>query len=253
MGIEEKWDLFGAKNIYKSANIYNVLKTPTLLEAQKQRKDALIFDLNIQDNDMNTIALHIRSNIQNVAEEIMGKTKEFPKKPPVPWWSEETAKVIRFRKNALKKFLRYPSQENLEDYIIRRDNAREVIRDAKTNSWRSYTETIAPDTPPTELWGKIRAISGKSTRKQITQIQTNDGTINNPWEIANSIGDHFVEVSADSQWTDRALIHKTRIGNILQSQLIYQQDNTIHDYNGRITVFVRNHPSAGYSVCIQPI
>jgi hypothetical protein len=98
---------------------------------------------------------------------------------------EEIKNLIRERRKAGKKCsqnrgnnLNTENSQTLIDFRRIRGRVRFAIKQAK---WRQYVDTITVETPPTNIWSKIKKISGKSTCKPITaimdprtQIPTND-------------------------------------------------------------------------------
>ncbi|KAG5869488.1 hypothetical protein JTB14_003589 [Gonioctena quinquepunctata] len=81
----------------------------------------------------------------------------------VPWWNESIKLAITSRNKALRVFRRNPSTENLIEFKKRRSFARRIINESRKRSWEEYVSSLTADTPVSELWKKIKIISGKNS------------------------------------------------------------------------------------------
>ncbi|XP_018373219.1 PREDICTED: RNA-directed DNA polymerase from mobile element jockey-like [Trachymyrmex cornetzi] len=81
--------------------------------------------------------------------------------PPAPWWTPECSEAIRNRGNALRAFLRNPSQDN---YIFYRSvvcQTRKILRRAKRNSWKTFCGSLDFKTPTTEIWRMLKCFRNR--------------------------------------------------------------------------------------------
>ena len=69
------------------------------------------------------------------------KTSTSPKKSN-PWYNQDCKEAIRERKQALSKFCKYPTKENLNNVWLFRAKARRTIKSAKRKSWRTYVSKL---------------------------------------------------------------------------------------------------------------
>jgi hypothetical protein len=86
----------------------------------------------------------------------------------------------------IKKFLRNPSQSNLESVRIVRAKAR-TIRESKRDSWRSYISKLNSNTPMKKVWEMVKRISGKSQLSTIHHLLVNDNKIEHHMDIVNTL------------------------------------------------------------------
>ena len=56
-------------------------------------------------------------------------------------------KLLKRGKNALNKFKKYPTKDNLNEVKVFRAKARRTIKKSKRKSWRSYVSKINHKTP----------------------------------------------------------------------------------------------------------
>nr|CAH7751099.1 unnamed protein product [Callosobruchus chinensis] len=61
----------------------------------------------------------------------------------------------------------------------------------KKNSWKSYISSIDSETPPSEVWKKIRAIKGKKFPMRTPVLEVNGSLIYNEQEIAEEYAKYF--------------------------------------------------------------
>ena len=81
----------------------------------------------------------------------MPKTSTNPKKSK-PWHNDACKDAIKQRKQALSKFFKCPTKENLNDVKIFRAKARRTIKASKRKSWKSYVSNLNHKTPIKKVW-----------------------------------------------------------------------------------------------------
>lgn len=97
-------------------------------------------------------------NILNECTYIVSNNEENKIKP---WWNEKLEIQVKVRK---EKLLKYKDVVNFENYIdFKRETAklRKMTKIAKKEFNERYIESIAPSTNLTELWKKVKWLSGK--------------------------------------------------------------------------------------------
>lgn len=197
--------------------------------------DDISFSLDMDVNSINDINSHIIEKITQAADSHLKKSSNTSPRKTVPWYSTDVASKIRHRKNALRKFKKYPTNENLQNYINARNTARKTIMDSKKQSWQNSISTIDCNTTSAEMWSKIRGIEGKTCRIKITQlIDTNDISYQNDQDICRILGEHFHKTSSSNQFTPASLNFKTSLAaknNVLKNNIHHLNEQ----YNVNIT------------------
>ena len=131
------------------------------------------------------------------------KTSTNPKKSK-PWYNDECKDAIKQRKQALSKFCRYPTKENLNKVKNFRAKARRTIKASKRKSWKSYISNLNHKTPIKKVWDMIRKISGKSKSPSFTHLNTKRGTkATSKEEIANTLGETFFDNSSSRNYLEK--------------------------------------------------
>ena len=111
------------------------------------------------------------SSLLDITNKSIPKTSTNPKKNK-PWYNDECKDAIKQRKQALSKFCRYPTKENLNNVKNFRAKARRTIKASKRKSWKSYVSNLNYKTPIKKVWDMIRKISGKSKSPSFTHLNT---------------------------------------------------------------------------------
>lgn len=126
------------------------------------------------------------------------KTSARPKHRPVPWFNNDIRDSIRKRRKALAIFKRSPANENLAIFRQERAKCRRLIIQSKAESWKSFTADLSLNSSSSDVWNKIRSISGNYTPSSITtlncQLSLNSNVpilSNNKLDIIHELGSYF--------------------------------------------------------------
>nr|CAH7715969.1 unnamed protein product [Callosobruchus chinensis] len=101
-----------------------------------------------------------------------------------------------------------------------------MMIDAKKASWKSYISSIDSETPPSEVWKKIRAIKRKKSPMRTPVLEVNGSLIYNEQEIAEEYAKYFEMVSSDCNHTDEFILQKLNV-----EYSINFSDDSACDYN----------------------
>ena len=77
---------------------------------------------------------------------------------------------------------------------------RRYFRQAKRNSWIYYINGINSKTPRV-VWKKVQKLAGKFVPPKTPSIRVGDNLITNPSEVAESLGQHFSDVSSAKNYS----------------------------------------------------
>ena len=140
------------------------------------------------------------SSLLDISNKSIPKTSTNPKKSK-PWYNDECKDAIKQRKQALSKFCRYPTKENLNKVKNFRAKARRTIKASKRKSWKSYVSKLNYKTPIKKVWDMIRKISGKS---KPPRFNTKRGTkATSKEEIAKSLSETFLDNSSSRNYSEK--------------------------------------------------
>ena len=125
--------------------------------------------------------------ILDSADGCIPKTSGQPRRTPVPRWTKECGDAIRARKRAFKRFDRNSTTENLIAFTKARALARRIIKEAKAISWRKYVSSLNRFTPTSQVWIRIKRISGRFSSSPLPVLRVNNRNIIHPFNVAEEI------------------------------------------------------------------
>ena len=123
-------------------------------------------------------------------------------------WAKDYRQQFQECNQWYKHFSQQPSQANFIAYKKARAQARKVIRNAKTDSFRQFISTVNRTTPLSKVWQTINIFNNKKPYIPINTLNINNQTIDNKQEIANAIAHHFYQASSSAYYTPAFLPRK---------------------------------------------
>ena len=150
------------------------------------------------------------SLLVSAAEGSIPRTSGFPRRTPVPWWTDECRDAIRARKRAFRVFDRHSTTENLIAFRKARALARRTVQEAKRASWREYVGRLNRFTPLSQVWSQIKRISGSFSSVPLPVLKVEGREILPPLDVANAIGHALAKRCSTSGADPTFLRHKAR-------------------------------------------
>ena len=86
------------------------------------------------------------TSLLDISNKCRPKTSNNPKKSK-PWYNDACKDAIKQRKQALSKFSKCPTKENLNDVKLFRAKDRRTTKASKRKSWKSYVLNLNNKTP----------------------------------------------------------------------------------------------------------
>ena len=174
---------------------------------QLERADWTLYQDNIQnfyftDDNIDNMVTTLTNAIIAATESAVPQTKNFSRPRTVPWWNNLVAKAIAEKKHAFNVFKRHPSESNLINFKRLRAKARKIILKSKQNSWKGFVSSITHKTPITEVWRKIRFISGKQFSTPSPALLVDNEEVTDPFEVVNELDNHFKSTSSSQNYTN---------------------------------------------------
>ena len=119
----------------------------------------------------------------------------FPKRP-VPWWNADCTAAVREKRSAFSRLQRHRGDPGcLEAFRRARARARRTLKEAQRSSWRVYLSSITARTPLTQVFSKIRKISGKFSPSPPPVLLHTGEEVADPQTVAGLFAAHFAGVS----------------------------------------------------------
>ena len=118
------------------------------------------------------------------------------RRKPVPWWNLKCRIAHKAMRSA---FTRYRHNKN-SHYLISFKKARArfcyLVKQAKRQSWVNFLSTINWKTSLSEVWSKIRKITGKYVPSPPPVLKRNGDILADPEQVSEAFADHFAKVSS---------------------------------------------------------
>ena len=141
-------------------------------------------------------ATYVTDMLHSAALQAIPKTAgHFPHRP-LPWWNAECTSAIRAKRIAFSRLRRHRGEaEYLIAFRRARANARRVLKDARRTSWRAYVSSINSKTPLTQVWNRVRKISGKYAVPSPPVLLNEGMKVADSHAVAELFVDHFARIS----------------------------------------------------------
>ena len=143
-------------------------------------------------------AVDLTALLLRAAEGSIPRTSGFPRRAPVPWWTDACRDAIRARERAYRTFDRASTTVNAIEFRRARAAARRTMRAAKKASWRAYVSSLNRFTPTSRIWERIKRISGQLSSSPLPRLRIRGEDVLDPLQVANEIGRSLSDVSQDS-------------------------------------------------------
>ena len=114
---------------------------------------------------------------------------------PVPWWNKDCHITHKAMRAAYMRYKWHRYAHYLVAFKKARAHFRPQLKKARRESWMAFLSTITWKTPLSQIWNKVRKITGKFTPRSLPVLQINDNQISDPKLVSNAFADHFARVS----------------------------------------------------------
>ncbi|KAK9882925.1 hypothetical protein WA026_023813 [Henosepilachna vigintioctopunctata] len=125
-----------------------------------------------------------------------------------PWWNERCELSNRNRKHAYNRLKKCFTVENLVEYKKLRAKARYIMKESKTNSWRSYVSSINTNTSASEVWTKMRLLRGQCVAHEISYLMSDNNILTNRKDIVEKFADIYESNSSNNNYEREFLNYK---------------------------------------------
>lgn len=119
----------------------------------------------------------------------------------VHWWCPEVEEAVKERRKKLRRLRKlqpdHPDKEKaLEEFKGARNAARKITEEAKAKSWENFVSGIAPSSGTSEVWRRVNTFRN-GPKVTMQRLVVNGTMTDDPKAIAETLADHFAEVSAE--------------------------------------------------------
>ena len=114
----------------------------------------------------------------------------------MPWWNAECASAVRAKRTAFSRLRHHRGDPQYSvAYKRARARARRGVKEARRKAWASYVNSLNSQTPLTQVWNRVRKISGKFPAPLPPVLQDNGMKVADSQRVANIFVEHFASVS----------------------------------------------------------
>ena len=167
-----------------------------------------------KNNEIDLLVNSFTDILTQTGEESIGKISNYSKRNLVPWWNDQCKISIKLYKQALNKYKKEKTTENMLNYKKLRAKARFIVKKSKKDSWTEYVSTLGDSASSAEVWNKIKKISGKNTYTPIQSILKDGTTHTNSYDIANVFANTYENYSSNQNFTQEFSSYKQRIEKV---------------------------------------
>lgn len=108
----------------------------------------------------------ILETLLSASEKCIPKIKQKGNWPVNIWWNKETVQARKERQRARRVWKRCNTVSNRAEYNRANARAKQIILQAKRDSWKKFVSTIInPNTPGVTVWRHFKAVEGRSYHK----------------------------------------------------------------------------------------
>ena len=106
------------------------------------------------------------------------------------WWDGECSSKLKEVRKARKYLHKYPSDQSISAYKILLKEFNKIKGEKREKSFQKFISDIKHDTPPGEVWKKIKAIKGYDTTEYVP-IYHEDRVVLESVDKANLFAGHI--------------------------------------------------------------
>jgi hypothetical protein len=106
----------------------------------------------------------IRESLLKVTSKAIPKSSGKPPKRYVSWWNQNIKNFINDKRKLLRKYKRTADKNVLAQYVKKRNEVRTETQKAREKSWEDFVSFTNKQSSTTELYSKVRKLSGNSQK-----------------------------------------------------------------------------------------
>ena len=147
----------------------------------------------------------VLENTMNAAAEkcIPSVNMDPNQQPKIPWWNGLCDDAKREKKRASKRYYRTKLQTDWFEYQKCRARLRQVIRQARRQTWKAYVSTINTETTTAEIWKKVKKISGRYKAHNLPVLENEQQTrTSDPQKVAEILSDSLAKYLNGSLYSE---------------------------------------------------
>jgi hypothetical protein len=120
----------------------------------------------------------------------------------VRWSNQNLKNLINEKRKLHRKYKRTADTNVLAKYGKKRNEVRTKNQKAREKSWEDFVSSTNKQSSTTELYSKVRKLSGKYKNKIVTALHLNNTNITDPKIIVNKLAENFNNITKKKTTTN---------------------------------------------------
>ncbi|XP_017487099.1 PREDICTED: RNA-directed DNA polymerase from mobile element jockey-like [Rhagoletis zephyria] len=143
----------------------------------------------------------IQKIIRSAANQSIPQTSPKPRNPNPPWWDNELSLLRLYKQQTWHQFKHNRSSSNLVAYKKANAIFRRKAKQAKIKSFQTFTNSINSSSDPKLIWANIKRLSGNQSFSPVLSLNSSQGNLLYPQDIALKFANYFSNNSSDSNFS----------------------------------------------------
>lgn len=152
------------------------------------------------------------------------------------WWTLTCTNIIKKREKLRKIFKKDKTPIKKELWHQARQDAKNIIQKAKSDSWVDFCSSITHKTNSKELWDFVKKIKGRAPTTA-TIFKANNICVTDHLEQANVLAKHYKKVSSNEGYSPEFITRKTDIQSQVYKDLESEDEHQHLPINSDFTMY----------------
>ena len=140
---------------------------------------------------------NLKNRISEATNEVLGEKKPYQgKKKMTPWWSTEVREAVKCKMKKFRRWMKTRTAEDGMEYVIARNEAERVKKDAKESCWKQIGTDLENDLHGTKklLYSLAKSYRGKNSEVTYAIKDKQGNLLTQLEEIGTRWGEYFEEL-----------------------------------------------------------
>lgn len=176
--------------------------------------------IDIENENVESLWLRFKEVVLEAAREVCGTAKMINGRKQTNWWNENIKNEVKKKKKNWRTYLSRRNTENYEIYKRQRLKVKNMIREAKEESWRRFGEKMERNSKENQkLFYKTLKNLRRKKGSQSTSIKGEDGQLlTEERQIMDRWRQHFEDLLKPSQQEDMTNLNAGDVHHVVEEE-----------------------------------
>ena len=149
------------------------------------------------EGEADALWTNLKDRISEATNEVLGEKKPYQgKKKMTPWWSNEVREAVKYKMRKFRRWMKTRTAEDRMEYVIARNEAERVKKDAKESCWKQIGTDLENDLHGTRklLYSLAKNYRGKNSEVTYAIKDKQGNLLTQLEEIGTRWGEYFEEL-----------------------------------------------------------